>query len=174
MERDAFAFITPKALRYNIIESVKFAGFLWMLAQSIDDEFKDETVRTIILYNVSVIEALLLFRTRRENIVHEDVQYRHLQVLPSEFKKQKQDLIIAYRSSKKKQESRIWLQDMIKKQEKFLGSKLTKEIAELQGIRNTLHLSKARGELFLPKAESSFAAMLELVNKLRASYVKVE
>ena len=76
MDTTAFSFITPRQLRMNIIESVDFAGYLWVLAQKIEKDYSDEIVRTIILYNISIIEALLLFRAKKEKIQFDKLLYR--------------------------------------------------------------------------------------------------
>lgn len=105
MDENEFSFITPKTLRNNIVESVKFAAFLWILAQRIEKEYQDETLRTIILYNIAVIEALLLFRIKREKIKFEDVEYKYTATLPGDFKKQGRDLIVAYCKAEKRDKS---------------------------------------------------------------------
>jgi hypothetical protein len=167
MDRNDFNFITPKSLRMNVVESVKFATFLWILAQKIEREFQDETLRTVILYNIAVIEALLLFRIKKEKISFSDPEYKYVTALPNSYKINGADLIVAHRVMKVRGESRIWLYEMIKKQEKFLGKNLSEEITDLQNIRNTFHLSRKRASLSFEKAESSFDTVLKVVNKLR-------
>ena len=73
MEEDTFDFITPAAFRRNIIESVEFTAWLWVTAQGIESKYVDDINRTIILYNCSIIEALLLFRAKKKKIKFFDV-----------------------------------------------------------------------------------------------------
>lgn len=68
MEDDFLDFITPSTLRSNIKESLSYVGFLYTLSETIDTVYKDETIRTIVLYNSAVVEALLLFRAKKRKI----------------------------------------------------------------------------------------------------------
>lgn len=165
MNGDDFSFITPKALQTNIVESVEFAGFLWIVAQEIDGKYQDEMVRTIILYNIAIIEALLLFRVKKENISIFDFEFKNIHILPKVYRIDDNEIIVAKKLLKKKK--LFWLYELIREQESFLGKKLSIEIKELQDIRNTFHLSKERSELSLKKAGSSFDAVLKVVKKLQ-------
>ena len=167
MNGDDFSFITPKTLQVSIIESVEFATFLWILAQKIDSKYQDEMVRTIILYNIAITEALLLFRVKRENISFFDYEFKNICALPKAYQIDETEVVVAKRMLKKKNDKLIWLHELIKEQEVFLGKRLSKEIKELQDIRNTFHLSKQRSELSLKKAENSFGTVLKLVKKLQ-------
>lgn len=69
MDADAFNFVTPKAFRTNIVESVEFVGWLWVLAQKTEEKYQDEMVRTVILYNMSIVEALLLFWAKKQKVL---------------------------------------------------------------------------------------------------------
>lgn len=68
MADDFLDFITPSTLRSNIKESLSYVGFLYTLSETIDTVYKDETIRTIVLYNSAVVEALLLFRAKKRKI----------------------------------------------------------------------------------------------------------
>jgi hypothetical protein len=109
----------------------------------------------------------LLFRIKKEKLKFSDSNYKHLTTLPTPFRKAGAELIVAYRAEKKREESRIWLHEMIKKQEDFLGKKLSDEIRELQNVRNTFHLSRKRDALTMKKADDSFGTVVKLVNKLK-------
>lgn len=172
MDASIFDFVTPKALRKNIVESVKFANWLWTLAQEVDQEYKDEMVRTIILYNISITEALLLFRAKQQKIQFYDEVYLNSNTLPKIFQHTDQELIIAYRDKKKRDESRVWFNELIRENKIFLGKSLNKQISDLQSTRNTFHLSRARSVLSITKAEESFDIVLKLINKLQKEYSK--
>jgi hypothetical protein len=172
MDASTFRFVTPRALRNNIVESVEFAGFLWVLAQEVDDEYQDEVVRTVVLYNIAIIEALLLFWAKKHNIRFYDEKYRHPTPLAREFQKTDQILVVAYQSKTDREESRIWLHDLIVKGEQFLGKELRDEVASLQDIRNTFHLSRVRRTLSLKKAKESFDVVLQVVNKVKKEVLK--
>lgn len=172
MDANIFDFVTPKALRKNIVESVKFVNRLWVLAQEVGQEYEDEMVRTIILYNISIVEALLLFRTKKQKMKFYDEVYLNTNLLPKSFQHTDQELVVAYRDKKKRDESRIWLNELIRENKIFLGKSLNKQISDLQSTRNTFHLSRIRSVLSLTKAEESFDIVLKLITKLQKEYSK--
>lgn len=172
MDASTFSFVTPKALRNNIVESVEFAAYLWVLTQTVENKFKDEAVRTVILYNISIIEALLLFWAKKQKIKFYDEKYHHATSLAREFQRTDQDLVVAYRSKREREESRIWLHDLIVKGQQFLGKELRNEVASLQDIRNTFHLSRVRRALSLKKAAGSFDVVLQVVNKVEKEVLR--
>ncbi len=167
MDGNTFDFITPKVLRHNIAESVRFAVWLWTMAEKVEPEYQDEMVRTIVLYNIGIIEALLLFRAKKEKLIFYDEKYPHATLLAKVFQHTDQDLIISYRTKKARDQSRIWLHELIKEQKDFLGVSLHEQIVDLQDIRNTFHLAKPRTILSLKKAEKSFDLVLKLAEKIR-------
>lgn len=167
MDSATFSFITPKLLRDNIVESVEFAGFLWVLAQEVDAEQQDEMTRTIILYNIAIIEALLLFWTKKQRIKFYEEKWSHSSVLPNEFQNPDRTMVIAYYTKTERAESRIWLHELIMKNSEFLGPALRKKVSDLQNIRNTFHLSRKRRVLSLRKAEDSFDIVLKVVGKIQ-------
>jgi hypothetical protein len=171
MDKKTFGFITPKSLRNNITESIEFAGWLWILAQKVEPKYQDEMVRTIVLYNIGVIEALLLFRAKRQKIKFFEDLYPHATCLPEPFQKTDYELIISYRHKKEKNESRIWLNELIKEQKLFLDS-LHDEIVNLQNIRNSFHLSKPRSGLSLERASISFDIVLKLAMSIQKEILK--
>ncbi len=168
MEEDTFDFITPAAFRRNIIESVEFTAWLWVTAQGIESKYVDDINRTIILYNCSIIEALLLFRAKKKKIKFLVQEYKRPHQLPAEFGHTNKIIVLAFRESTPKPDSQIWLNDLLKEQKNFLGKKLFEQMKELQNVRNTLHLSKKRsGRLTLEKSQESFDSLLAIVTKIK-------
>lgn len=127
MGADAFSFVTPKAFRTNIVESVEFVAWLWVLAQKVEEKYRDESVRTVILYNMSIVE---------------------------------------------KDDTRVWFHDLIAEGKQLLGKDLHDRVVDLQDIRNTFHLSKARRALSLKKAEGSFDVVLEVIHRIKKDIQK--
>ena len=76
-------------------------------------------------------------------------------------------MIVSYRSKKERHESRVWLHELIREQKDFLGEALNKDISDLQGIRNTFHLSRPRNVLSLKAAEDSFDVVLKVTDKIQ-------
>lgn len=171
MDGNDFDFITPKAFRSNITESIEFAAWLWVVAQSIESKYVDDINRTIILYNIAVIEAILLFRAKKKKIKFLTQEFKSPHNLPATFFQKKKVVVMAFRENNPKPESQIWLNDLIREQEAYLGKKLFADIKELQEVRNTLHLSKKRSErLTLDKSQKSFDALLALVQKVKREF----
>lgn len=167
MDSEAFDFITPKQLRNNIIDSFEFVARFWLLALKIEPRYEDEMSRTIILYNISIIEALLLFSAKKRKIKFLELTYKIPTALPEQFQNSKEVLVLAYQSKTEKKENRVWLQDLIKEHKSFLGDSLHSDITDLQSIRNTFHLSANRSVLTLKRAEKSFDTVLKLFTKLQ-------
>ncbi len=128
MAGNDFDFISPVAFRKNIIESVEFTSWLWVTAQSIESKYVDDINRTIILYNISIIEALLLFRAKKRKIKFLVQEYKNPYKLPAEFSKANKIVVLAFRESTPKSDSQIWLSDLLKEKRNFLGKKLYEQI----------------------------------------------
>ena len=173
MDADAFSFVTPKAFRTNIAESVKFVVWLWVLAQKIEQEYRDESVRTVILYNMSIVEALLLFWTKKKKKKFFEDKYTDKYTLPSALQGTiDKELLVAHFSKVEKSDTRVWFHDLIAECKQLLGKDLHDRVIDLQDIRNTFHLSKTRRALSLKKAEGSFDVVLEVVNKIKKDLKK--
>lgn len=174
MDADAFNFVTPKAFRNNIVESVEFAAWLWVLTQKTEDKYQDEMVRTVILYNISIVEALLLFWAKKHKKKFFEDKYTDKYTLPTALQGTSgKKLLVAHFSKVEKSDSRIWLHDLIAEGKQLLGENLHDRVADLQDIRNTFHLSKPRRVLSPKKAEGSFDMVLEVVNKIKKDFQKV-
>src|SRR6056297_3185505 len=105
MDGDAFSYITPKALRKNIVESVEFAGWLWIASQTIENKYTDEIARTIILYNIAIVEALLLFRAKKQKIKFYREKCKKPSNLPREFQNKNSNIGLAFKVKTEKPES---------------------------------------------------------------------
>ena len=173
MDADAFNFVTPKAFRTNIVESVEFVGWLWVLAQKTEEKYQDEMVRTVILYNMSIVEALLLFWAKKQKKKFFEDKYTDKHILPNELQGVNgKELLIAHFSRVEKNDTRVWFHDLIAEGKQLLGKGLHTRVVDLQDIRNTFHLSKSRRVLSFKKAEGSFDVVLEVVNKIKKDLKK--
>lgn len=173
MDADAFSFVTPKAFRTNIVESVEFVAWLWVLAHEIEDKYQDEMVRTVILYNMSIAEALLLFLAKKKKKKFFEDKYTDKYTLPTALQgAPDKELLVAHFSKVEKSDTRVWFHDLIAESKQLLGKDLHDRVIDLQDIRNTFHLSKTRRALSLKKAEGSFDVVLEVVNKIKKDLKK--
>lgn len=173
MDADAFSFVTPKAFRTNIVESVEFVAWLWVLAQKIEEKYQDESVRTVILYNMSIVEALLLFWAKKHKKKFFEDKYTDKHTLPTTFQGATgKELLVVHFSRVEKNDTRVWFHDLIAEGKQLLGKDLHDRVIDLQDIRNTFHLSKARRGLSLKKAGNSFDVVLEVINKIKKDIQK--
>lgn len=171
MEDDFLDFITPSTLRSNIKESLSYVGFLYTLSETIDTVYKDETIRTIVLYNSAVVEALLLFRAKKRKIKFPEEKFTYTHSIPKIFQQDKKNIILALHTTTEKPENRVWFRDLVREQKDFLGKKLSQNIIEMYDIRNTFHLSKKRSGLDSKKVESSSKLVLDVIKKLHREFV---
>lgn len=174
MNSNTLDFITSKALRKNMVESIEFAAWLWIFAQEIENKYKDEMFRTIILYNISIVEALLLFRAKRIKIKFFKYDYKESAELPKTFHPAGRQVFVTFRDKTTRNESQVWFYELIKEQKDFLDTTLHKQVVDLQDIRNTFHLSRPRSILSPEKVDESFAVVLKIINKIRKEIRKAQ
>lgn len=167
MSTPDLSFITPIRFRKNISDSLRFSGFLYISAKSIEMEYGDDIVRTIILYNTAIIEALLLFRYKKKKLKHQLVEYRDVYTLPNSYQSKNKIIVLALKHTTKKKEERLWLNELLLVQKDFLSESLLNNIKFLQDTRNTLHLSKKRvNNLTIKNADKSFDVLYEVITKV--------
>ena len=175
MDASAFNFVKPKTFRANIVESVEFVAWLWILAHEIEEKYQDEMVRIVILYNMSIVEALLLFWAKKHKKKFFEDRYINKYTLPRVFQGvADKELLLAHFSKTEKGDTRIWFHELIAESKQLLGKALHTRVVDLQDIRNTFHLSKRRQVLSLKKAESSFDVVYEVVDKIRRDLRKIQ
>ncbi len=146
-------FIKDEDLRKTLEDSIDFIYNFH--EQSKGDEhnklYQEEVYRIIILYVVSVIEAVLLYfyKIRGEKIEHSEYKFVHM--LPPEFghmNKAKLPLVIAVQVKVEKQDYDIGLHGLVIffKAKKLIQDKTADDILELNDVRNTFHLNKPRAK----------------------------
>lgn len=144
-------FIKDEDLRKTLEDSIDFIYNFHEQSKGDGQKklYQEETYRIIILYVVSVIEAVLLYfyKTRGDKI--EYLEYRLVQALPPEFghsEKKGCPLIIAVQE--KKEKDQIGMHDLVTffEAKKLIQKKTANDILELNDLRNTFHLSKPRAK----------------------------
>lgn len=176
MQQANFDFVKNVELRKNIIDSIPFLSYLWLLASANKEGNTQEMFRTFILYNASIIEALLLDYCQTHGIIFTKVEYSNDCELSASYqlhidgnKYQKGKIVISTRHEIEKRGRDITFVDMIEKLKGFLDKELVNDIRELNDIRNTFHLSKERKKAITKKdAEKASTTLLELSQKLIA------
>lgn len=173
---DDFNFVKDNKLKRNLIDSVKFISFLWLLAQKNKRKgVSEEIYRAIILYSASIVEALLLNYCKRKNMKFFEIKYSKDHSLPSVYqtvldisKYQEGKVVLAVKHKVvKKDNGAITFSDLLDELETFLGKHLVVTINEVKDIRNTLHLHKTRNKkLGIKDTEKATKVVLEVVEKL--------
>ena len=88
MPEESFDFIGDNNLRKNIIASINYTAILWLQAENISKDHHQELYRTIIFYNASVVEALLLFLCQKKSVIFSQDKYTEPHKLPGYFRMQ--------------------------------------------------------------------------------------
>jgi hypothetical protein len=148
-----FDFIKDKALQAILNKSTFYLLYLYGQSNTIDDDsHKEETYRVIILYVVSVIEAILFYFYKQYDKKILKIEYSNIQSLPQQYiNKDKNDsiVVIATQSKTERKEETIGISELINffKSEKKIHKKTVQEILKINNIRNTFHLNKTRNNI---------------------------
>lgn len=167
MAEEGFDFIDDNNLRANIISSINYTAILWLQAESIDGSHHQELYRTIIFYNASVVEALLLFLCNKKSVNFYQDKYTEPHKLPEIFQNASDGIYVAVRKKIKKGPSEITFADLITNTEEILGKALSKKISELKDLRNTVHLAKNRTLIKQKIVKDSSDTIFKLVKKIQ-------
>ena len=166
-------FIKDEELKKRLEDSIEYIFALFEQSKDAGqkERYQEETYRVIILYIVSVIEAVFLYfyKVRGEKI--EYVEYKFVQVLPSEYEhREKKGLpvVVAIQEKLEKQEHQIGLHDLVIffKTKKLMQEKTANDILELNDVRNTFHLNKPRAKnCDLKRVESALQLLVYTLEK---------
>lgn len=167
MEEDSFDFIDNQNLKDNIIDSISYVATLWIQAESIEKRHHQELYRTIIFYNASIVEALLLFLCTKKSILITQDKYTEPHKLPDSFQKAGGETYIAIKKKVKKTYAEISFADTLGVAESFLGKSLFKKITDLKDLRNTVHLAKSRTLIKQEVVKDSSDTVFKLVKKIQ-------
>ncbi len=172
MSEDGFDFIDNQNLRNNIIDSINYIATLWIQAGTIEKAHHQELYRTIIFYNVSIIEALLLFLCTKKSISITQDKYTEPHRLPDIFQKTGGETYIAVKKRVRKTYADISFADTLSTTEDLLGKSLFKKIADLKDLRNTVHLAKSRTLIKRKVVKDSSDTVFKLVRKVQKELIK--
>jgi hypothetical protein len=165
-------FITDKALRKTIEDSIEYTYLLFEQSKKEEetDLFREETYRVIVLYIISVIEAVLLylFKSRKEEINY--LEYKFIHNLPAGYKHsegKKAQVIIAVQKNSKKSDHQIGLFELVTffKDKKLIKLDISKEILGINEVRNTFHFSKPRHEIVceIKQVEKAYDLLVKII-----------
>ncbi len=166
-------FIKDKELRVTIENSIEYMYALYEDSRNEEKSslYKEETYRVIVLYVISIIEAILLFFYKEKSDRIEKIQYKFITHLPNEYvhnKKTGLPVVIAVQEKIQKREDEIGLYELVNffLSKRLIRKETAEEILELNDIRNTLHLSKPRKkQCDIDKVEESFKLLIRTIEK---------
>jgi len=148
-------FIKDGELRKTLEDSFEYVLALYTLTKDPKQSeiFRNETYRVIIIYVVSFIEAVLLYRYREGGVKFKSYEYKYIQSLVDEYKhiqKPNSQVVIAVQENVEKKDHQIGLNDLVIlfKKNKVLKAKTADNILDINEIRNTLHFNKPRTKNF--------------------------
>lgn len=166
-------FIKDEELHKTIEDSIEYIYVLFEQSKNNAQKelYLEETRRVIILYVVSVIEAILLYfyKARGEKI--EYPEYKFIHTLPLEYEHHKKaglPVIIAVQEKVEKQEHQIGLHDLVVflGDKKLMQDKTADAILELNDVRNTFHLNKPRAKnCDVKRVESALQLLVHTIEK---------
>jgi len=144
-----FSFITDTSVRNKIKDSLEVATLLYLQERS--GKFfigvSKEIRRIIILYEASIIEAVLLFLFKKRNFSLPKVEYKNPNKLANIYQIDKKfDVVIAQQIQTKKSDNELMLDVLVNffRRQKVISSNLSQKIRNTKNVRNTFHLTKSR------------------------------
>lgn len=174
-------FITDAGLRQTIENSTEYMYALSEEAKEKEksDLYKEETYRVIMLYTVSVIEAVLLYLYKK----HEDemtfLDYKFVQPLPSEYghsSNTNSRVVVAVQKREKMAEHKIGMGDLVCffKERNLMKKETAEQILQINDLRNTFHLSKPRDKAVcdIVQVESALKLLVYVIQNAPKSVLK--
>jgi len=148
---DDLNFITDATLRKTVKDSIDYIYVLFeeLKGKTANKLYQEETHRVIVLYVVSVIEAILLYLYKKGEYEMTYLDYKYINTLPEGYRHEGSKgsrIIIAVQKSVGKVEHQIGLADLVKyfsDQKKIIKVTAT-EILAINDLRNTFPLNKPR------------------------------
>ncbi len=152
-ETEELNFIQDNELRKTIEDAIQYIYIIFDQAKDSTSElYKEETYRVIILYVISVIEAILLYvlKSRDEKMTY--IEYKHVTPLSRKFfhsEIPKGPIVVAVQKEQVKTNSQIGLVELVDfmKDGGLMKNQFAKEILKANDIRNTFHLTKSRSQI---------------------------
>jgi hypothetical protein len=168
------SFITDASLRKTVEDSIEYTYVLFEESKKKTDNklFAEETYRVIILYVVSVIEAILLYLYKKGGYEMKYTDYKFINTLPEAYRHEKSDgcrIIVAVQKDINKSEHQIGLSDLVNyfRDEKKIIKSTSEEILEINDLRNTFHLNKPRGKIIcdIKQVERALKLLVYIIQK---------
>jgi len=139
-------FIKDEALRQRTEDSIEYLYTLYEESKGDDknDLYRTETYRVIILYTVSIIEALLFYIYERKGVVIMKIEHKERITLPNSYKNKTVGgkICVLVEKTTEKTESEISLRELVNflEKKKVLKKATVKKLLNLIQTRNSVHL----------------------------------
>ncbi|MBU1104559.1 hypothetical protein KJ664_01510 [Patescibacteria group bacterium] len=164
-------FLKDTDLKRTIEDSIQYIQIIFKLAKnSKSNLYKEETYRVIVLYVVSIIEAVLLYilNTRNEKINY--IDYKHTSPISEKFKHvdlPDDTVVIAVQKQLTKNNKNIGFVELVDfmRRNDLIAEKFAQEILDLNNIRNTFHFTKPRNKITceIEVIEKAFELLLKVI-----------
>ncbi len=141
-------FISDPILRQRIEDSIEYIYALYEESKQSDKNklFQTETYRVIILYTVSVIEAVLFYVYEKRGVFITKTEYKEKRYLPSTYLNTKVEgkIAILVEKTSEKDEPEISLNELAQflVEEKVLKAETAEKLIRITKMRNSVHLRK--------------------------------
>lgn len=173
-------FITDATLRKTVKDSIDYIYVLFeeLKGKTANKLYQEETHRVIILYVVSVIEAILLYLYKKGEYEMTYLDYKYINTLPEGYRHDTcpgSRVIVAVQKNTSKAEHQIGLADLVNyflDQKKIIKSTAT-EILAINDLRNTFHLNKPRKiTCDVAQVERALKLLLYVIQKSPSALLK--
>ena len=180
--QDELSFIKDKELKRIIEDSIQYISLIFdNTKKSSNNLYKEETYRVIILYVISIIEAILLYilKRRREKITY--VQYKFANPVQESFRHTElpySTVVIAVQKEEVRDERKIGLTDLVAFMEKrhAIDETFATKILDANNIRNTFHFTKPRDKITceIETVENALELLVDTIHKAPKAIVHKE
>jgi hypothetical protein len=151
--RSTLDFLESKELKRTIEDSIQYMYIIFEDAKDSENPlYKEETYRVIVLYVISIIEAILLYvlKKRDDKIMHS--QYKYVTAINPSFRHSElpnSTVVVAVQKEEEKDERTIKLSDIVDFMKKggLMDKKFAERILDVNSIRNTFHFTKPRNKI---------------------------
>ncbi len=146
------AFITDALLRQRIEDSIEYIYTLYEESKQSDKNklYSTETYRVIILYTVSIIEAVLFHIYEKRRVILTKVEYKEKEYIRDTYlnSKVKGRIVVAVEKITEKTESEISLKELVQflVKENVLKVETGERLIDIMKTRNSVHLRQKAGQ----------------------------
>jgi len=173
-------FIKDEDLHSKVENSIEYIYALYEQSKADGQNklYQEETYRVIVLYIVSVIEAILLYfyKVRGEKITY--LEYKFPQALLPGYQhldRKGLPVVIAVQEKVEKKEHQLGIHELVKffSEKRLIKVKTAESILEMNDVRNTFHFNKPRAKnCDLEKVEAALSLLVHTLENAPAALIK--